>query len=334
MASKTIHMKYYPWLVNPYKIIIKQHQTKKTHHAFLIKTIKGLGVCELILKISKWLLCNQKNGIKYCKKCHSCQLMLCGNHPDWHQCIKNKDDIITIDHIRKINEKIFKYPNQGKNKIIFLSNIQKMTESAKNALLKTLEEPPKKTWFFLIDYNNLRVNSTLHSRCLIYTLFPPLEKKSLNWLKNQNLSNKILNLISLRINQGSPISAKKFINNGLLEERKNLFLYFLKSIKNQNLLRMLPILSVKNTILKIDWICLLLFDAIQLYFNQKKKLTNFDQFELIQFFSSNYHYLTLHQSIYTWTKCRYRLLNVPGINSELLLLEQLLKWEKILSFVI
>ncbi|ALD15297.1 DNA polymerase III subunit delta' [Buchnera aphidicola (Aphis glycines)] len=327
-------MKRYPWLINPYKIIIKQHQIKKTHHAFLIKTIKGLGVCKLILEISKWLLCNHRNGIKCCKKCHSCQLMLSGNHPDWHQYISKKDEIITVNHIREINEKIFKYPKQGKNKIIFLSNIQKMTESAKNALLKTLEEPPKNTWFFLIDYNNLRVNSTLHSRCLIYILSPPLEKNSLSWLKNQNLLNKKLNLIALRIYQGSPISAKKFINDGLWEERNNLFLYFLKSIKNQNLLKILPILSIKNTILKIDWICLLLFDSIQLYFNQKKKLTNFDQLELIQFFSSNYNYFTLHQSIYTWTKCRYRLLNIPSINSELLLLEQLLKWEKILSFVI
>ncbi|QCI18557.1 DNA polymerase III subunit delta' [Buchnera aphidicola (Aphis nasturtii)] len=327
-------MKCYPWLINPYKIIIKQHQIKKTHHAFLIKTIKGLGVYKLVWKVSKWLLCNQKDGIKYCKKCHSCELMSSGNHPDWHHYIKNKNEMITVDHIREINEKTFKYPKQGKNKIIFLSNIKKLTESAKNALLKTLEEPPENTWFFLIDYSNITVNSTLHSRCLIYQLFPPREKKSLHWLKNQNLLNKKLNLISLRINQGSPISAKKFINNGLWEERKNLFLCFFKSIKNQNLLKILPILSINNTLIKIDWICLLLFDAIQLYFNQKKKLTNFDELELIQFFSHNYNYSTLNKSIYTWNKCRYRLLNIPGINNELLLLEQLLKWEKILSFIV
>ncbi|QFQ32941.1 DNA polymerase III subunit delta' [Buchnera aphidicola (Aphis fabae)] len=327
-------MKHYPWLKNPYKRIIKQHQIKKTHHAFLIKTVRGLGVFTLVWNISTWLLCNEINGIESCKKCHSCQLMSSGNHPDWHQYMKNRNEIITIDHIREINEKIFKYPQQGKNKIIFLSNIQKLTESAKNALLKTLEEPPKNTWFFLIDYRNIIINSTLHSRCLIYRLFPPQEKNSLNWLKNQNLLNKTFNVISLRINQGSPISAKKFINNGLWEERKNLFVFFLRSIKNYNLLKILPILSMNNTLLKIDWICLLLFDAIQIYFNIKKQLINFDQLELIQFFSHNYNYFTLNQSIQTWTKCRYRLSNIPGINNELLLLEQLLKWEKILGFIV
>lgn len=327
-------MKHYPWLINPYKIIIQKHQAKKTHHAFLIKTIKGLEVFTLIWNISKWLLCNKVNGIKCCEKCHSCQLMTSGNHPDWHQYIKNKNEIVTIDNVREINEKIFKYPQQGKNKIIFLSNIQKLTESAKNALLKTLEEPPKKTWFFLIDYNNIIINSTLHSRCLIYRLFPPQEKNSLIWLKNQNLFNKTFNVISLRINQGSPISAKEFINNGLWEERKNVFICFSKSIKNQNLLKMLPILSINNTLLKIDWICLLLFDAIQVYFNEKRKLTNFDQSELIQFFTQNYNYFTLNQSIQSWNKCRYRLLNIPSINNELLLLEQLLKWEKVLGFII
>ncbi|QCI17411.1 DNA polymerase III subunit delta' [Buchnera aphidicola (Aphis helianthi)] len=327
-------MKFYPWLKNPYKIIIKQHQNKKPHHAFLIKTIKGLGVFELIWHISKWLLCNAVNNTKYCNKCHSCKLMSSGNHPDWHQYMKNPSEIITIDHIREINEKIFKYPQQGKNKIIFLSDIQKLTESAINALLKNLEEPPEKTYFFLIDYSNLKVSSTLYSRCLIYKLFPPKEKNSLNWLNNQKLLNKTFNIISLRINQGSPISAKKFISDGLWEERKNLFIYFLKSIKDKNLLKILPILSVNNTLLKIDWICLLLFDAMQIYFNYKKKIINFDQLELIQFFSCNYNYLILDKSIQIWTKCRYTLSNIPVINNELLLIEQLLKWEKILSFIV
>ncbi|WP_348769336.1 DNA polymerase III subunit delta' C-terminal domain-containing protein [Buchnera aphidicola] len=327
-------MKFYPWLKNPYKTIIKQHQRKNTHHALLIKTQRGLGVFQLIWHISKWLLCNKINGIEYCNICHSCKLMSSENHPDWHQYMKNKNETVTIDHIREMNEKIFKYPQQGQNKIIFFSNIQKLTESAINALLKNLEEPPEKTWFFLLDYSNVTINSTLHSRCLIYKLFPPNEKNSLNWLKDQNISNKIFNIISLRTNQGSPISAKNFIQNGLFKERKNLFLYFLKSIKHQNLLKILPILSVSKTLLKIDWICLLLFDAIQIYFNYKKKITNFDQLELIQFFSYNYNYFTLNTSIQTWNRCRYKLLNITGINNELLLLEQLLKWEKILGFVV
>ncbi|QCI19126.1 DNA polymerase III subunit delta' [Buchnera aphidicola (Aphis nerii)] len=327
-------MKYYPWLVNPYKIIIKQHQIKKPHHALLIKTTRGLKVFKLIWYISKWLLCNETDGMKFCNKCHSCKLMSSGNHPDWHQYTKNKNEIITVDHIREINEKIFKYPQQGKNKIIFLPNIHKLTESAINAFLKTLEEPPGNTWFFLIDYNNnVTINYTIYSRCLIYKLFPPQEKHGLNWLHDQKLSNKISNLISLRTNQGSPISAKKFITNGLWEERKNLFIYFLKSIKSKNLLKILPILSINNTLVKIDWICLLLFDSIKTYFNQTKQLTNFDQLELIKFFSNNYNYFTLNKSIKIWNKCRYRLFNTPSVNNELLLLEQLLKWEKTLGFI-
>lgn len=334
MASKTIKMKIYPWLINPYKIIIKQHQTKKTHHAILIKTIRGLGAFALVWNISKWLLCNETNDIKYCNKCHSCKLMSSENHPDWHQYMKNKNETVTVNHIREINEKIFTYPKQGKNKIIFLSNIQKLTESAMNALLKILEEPPENTWFFLTDYSNEKSQSTLHSRCLIYELFPPKEKNSLNWLKDQNLLNKKFNVLALRANQGAPISAKKFISNGLWEERRNLFICFSKSIHNQNLLTLLPILSVNHTLVKIDWIYLLLFDAIKIHFNQKKQLTHFDQIELIQFFSRNYNYFILHQSVQTWIKCRYRLLNIPSINNELLLSEQLLTWEKILGFVV
>ncbi|CAL4323701.1 DNA polymerase III subunit delta' [Buchnera aphidicola (Protaphis terricola)] len=325
-------MKCYPWLINTYKEIIKQHQNKKAHHTILIKTTKGLGVLQLIKNISQWILCDNKNEIKYCNTCHNCKLIISKNHPDFYYYKDNNNKIITINYIRMIREKIFQYPKQGKNKIILLSNIEKLTESAINSLLKILEEPPKNTWFFLVDYNNLKIYSTLHSRCLIYTLFPPREKHSLHWLKNKNLKNKIFNVISLRINQGSPILAKEFINNGLWEERKKLCIYFLNSIKKKNLIKIFPILSINNTILKIDWICLLLFDSIQIHFNQKKKLTNFDEFQIIQFFSRNYNYFTLKKSITTWIKCRYRLLNISGINNELLILEQLLRWENILKF--
>jgi DNA polymerase-3 subunit delta' len=192
-------MKLYPWLIRPYNNIIKQYQTKKAHHAYLIKTQKGIGVSRLIWFISKWLLCLKPIGMSFCNKCHGCKLMSVQNHPDWHNFIAEKNNMFNIDSVRVINEKIFKCSQQGGNKIIFLSDIEKLTESAINAFLKTLEEPPKNTWFFLVSYTNLYFHSTLSSRCLIYKLFPPTEKNTLNWLKKETLNKNRSYLTALRL---------------------------------------------------------------------------------------------------------------------------------------
>lgn len=324
-------MKLYPWLIQPYNTIIKQHQTKKMHHAVLIKTQRGIGASLLIWFISRWLLCLYPKGTYFCENCHGCKLMSSNNHPDWHNCINDQNNYCNIDTIRYINKKIFQCPQQGRCKIIFLSDIEKITESAANAFLKTLEEPPKNTWFFLINYRDLNYFSTLNSRCLIYKLFIPSEKNSTLWLQQETNQNKELALTALRINQGAPVSAKQFINGDLWIERNIFFQSLYRACKKSNLVKILPILKSNNTTIKIDWICLLLLDAIKLNFNQRKYLINSDQMKLIQFFSHNYTNIILDFSIRTWMHCKYRLLKISGINYELLLLEQLLTWEKILD---
>lgn len=325
-------MKLYPWLIKPYNNIVQQHQIKKAHHAILINTPRGIGVSRLIWSISKRILCLTPIGINFCNKCYGCKLMSIKNHPDWHYCKSEKNHVFNIDSIRIMNEKIFTSSQQGGSKIIFLPDTDKLTESAVNAFLKTLEEPPKNTWFFLVNYNNSNLHPTLNSRCLIYKLFMPDENYSVNWLKQTTIQQNKSYLTALRINQGSPIYAKKFMNGKIWIERINFYKHLFDAFKDKNLLKMLPILNKKNSSIYINWICFLLFDSIKFTINAKEHLTNFDQIELIRFFSYNYTNVILDLSIRTWMQCRYKLVNISGINYELLLLEQLLTWEKILNF--
>ncbi|ANZ22559.1 DNA polymerase III subunit delta' [Buchnera aphidicola (Diuraphis noxia)] len=323
-------MKLYPWLIQPYKNIIYQYQANKAHHAILIKSQKGIGVSRLIWFISRWLLCLEPIGIYFCNKCHGCTLMKTQNHPDWHTL---KGNIFHVYDIRILNEKIFKRSQQDGNKIIYLSNIQKLTQSAVNAFLKTLEEPPKKTWFFFVNYDSLNLYVTLHSRCLLYKLFSPNEQDSLRWLKEKKSKKNISYLTALRISQGSPILAKNLIDGNIWIERENLYKHLFDGFKNKNFLKILNILNTRDRLIKIDWICILLFDSIKLNFSKQKELTNLDQIDLIKFISYNYKNSILDISIRTWMRCKHRLLNIPGVNCELLLIEQLLRWEKILHFI-
>ncbi|QNS02032.1 MAG: DNA polymerase III subunit delta' [Buchnera aphidicola (Pentalonia nigronervosa)] len=326
-------MNLYPWLKKAYKNIIYQHMIKQAHHAILISTKPGIGASQLIWFISRWLLCLDPEKENICFKCHGCKLMSGKNHPDWHNVISSNNGVFHVDDIRKINHKVFMCSQQGGAKIIFLSNIKKLTESAVNAFLKTLEEPPENTWFFLIDYHHANnLYSTLNSRCLIYKLFSPKEKYSLEWLKNKTKKNNIINLTALRLHDGSPIFAKKFISTKLYTERINFYQDLQHAFKEKNLLGILPKFLNNHCIQKIFWICSLLLDAMKIKISENTFLTNLDHVKLINFFSENYTSLCLYKSIQNWLLCRYRLLNIPGINYELLLTEQLLLWEQNSNF--
>ncbi|WP_261979615.1 DNA polymerase III subunit delta' C-terminal domain-containing protein [Buchnera aphidicola] len=331
MAKKK-SMKLYPWLRQTYKNIIYQYKKKTAHHAILIKTQKGLGTSELIWFISKWLLCLKRIDIYFCNQCHGCTLMNAHNHPDWHNFKNEKNEKLQVDDVRKINNKIFKSAQQGGPKIIFLENIKNLTEPAMNAFLKTLEEPPKNTWFLIINYHSLDIFATLHSRCVLYKVFTPTEKDSLQWLNNNQINNDALYLTALRINAGSPISSKKFLDGTLWMERIKFYQHFIKAFKKKDLLELLKILNTTNTHTKINWICSLLLDAIKFHYTQDQYLINLDQLEIIKFLSKNYTNDVLDISIRNWMQCRYRLLNISGINYELLMAEQLLRWETILHF--
>ncbi|WP_422667270.1 DNA polymerase III subunit delta' C-terminal domain-containing protein [Buchnera aphidicola] len=319
----------YPWLTKIYNIIIHQHQKKKSHHAILINTTTGMGIFQLIWNISIWLLCLNRKGIKSCYSCTGCQLMLSMNHPDWHLIKKKDSEIYDINSIHNINYKIYQHSQQGGAKIIVILDIQKLTESATNALLKTLEEPPENTWFLFVNYNFSYLHRTLSSRCIIYHLITPKEKNSLLWLYKEIGKKNISYLTALRLNYGSPISTKKFINGDIWIERINFLKNLYSSFKNKNLLNMLKILNNNHVIIKINWICLLLFDAIKFKLNEKNSISNLDQMPLIQMFSDHYSNTILDNIILNWIKCKYRLITIPGINNELLLLEQLLIWERI-----
>lgn len=63
----------------------------------------------------------------------------------------------------------------GKNRVVIIDDAHRMSEGAANALLKMLEEPPKRTFFFLISSHGSRLLPTIISRCAtvaFYTLSP------------------------------------------------------------------------------------------------------------------------------------------------------------------
>ncbi|TMP29034.1 DNA polymerase III subunit delta' [Pseudoalteromonas rubra] len=155
----------YPWLEPVLSQLQTSYQQQRFHHAQLLYGMVGVGKLELAQSLAAALLCKQAGTSLYaCGQCKSCLLLEADNHPD-KLLITAETQSISVDAIRGLNEFIFHSAQQGGNKVVVIDGIEKLTESAANALLKTLEEPAKGRYLLLLCNDSARVAATVLSRC-------------------------------------------------------------------------------------------------------------------------------------------------------------------------
>jgi len=150
----------------------------KVSHAYVFHGEEGMGKKTLALAFAKALQCEamqqrmQAGKIDACGRCVSCKQAEGRNHPDilWITSDKNS---IGVDEIRtQINADIRIMPYQSRYKIYIMDSAEKMTESAQNALLKTIEEPPEYAVIILLAGSLQGLLPTILSRCVILNLKP------------------------------------------------------------------------------------------------------------------------------------------------------------------
>ncbi|VFP83333.1 DNA polymerase III subunit delta' C-terminal domain-containing protein [Candidatus Erwinia haradaeae] len=324
-------MRWYPWLNSSYHTIITQHIAHRGHHALLIQALPGMGVEILIREVARWLMCYDRQGVKSCGQCHSCGLMLSGTHPDMHKIeIQKNTNTIGIDIARGVIAKLYQHSHLGGAKIVLLLDAYKLTESAAHALLKTLEEPSSNTWFFLTVHDPSYLLMTLRSRCLLLKLPIPDEAFSLHWIKQQHSSEHNGCHTALRLSSGAPLEALELLTGSSWKQRL-LVCSRLSEALHGDLLSLLPVLNDNNAIKRINWLCSLLIDAEKYRKGAGEFVSNLDNLPLIIKIVRLLSSPMLHESLDTWTRCYKRLLTIEGVNSELLLTEQLLRWERALK---
>ena len=135
-----------------FKDIIGQEQIKshlknaiatgKVSHAYIINGERFSGK-EFVARVFAMALQCEKGGEEPCQQCHSCKQALSGNQPDIIYLTHEKPGSIGVDDIRaQINGDVAIKPYSSPYKIYIISEAEKMTVQAQNALLKTVEEPP------------------------------------------------------------------------------------------------------------------------------------------------------------------------------------------------
>ncbi len=147
----------------------------RLHHAYLFLGPEGVGKRTVALALARALHC-QKSENDFCGGCANCTGIASGNHPDVRivEQLTDKKEI-SIQQIREIERELNYQSFTGKRKIAIIDPATLMNIAAQNALLKTLEEPPKESLIILIALSAGALLPTLRSRC-VRLHFAPLAR--------------------------------------------------------------------------------------------------------------------------------------------------------------
>ncbi|MDY3907805.1 MAG: DNA polymerase III subunit gamma/tau [Candidatus Enterosoma sp.] len=151
------------------KVIVKtlknSLKNKKISHAYLFCGPRGTGKTTMARLFAKSLNCEEGIG-NQCLKCSSCQKIKDGNHPDVVEIDAASNS--TVDSVRNLIENISYQPILSRYKVYIIDEVHNMSNSAFNALLKTLEEPPSFVVFILATTEPQKILPTILSRVQRY----------------------------------------------------------------------------------------------------------------------------------------------------------------------
>lgn len=170
MQYKTLYRKYRPKHfdeVSGQKIAIKILQNSVINnqiaHAYLFYGIRGTGKTTLAKIFSRAVNClNNTNG-NPCEKCENCLLTKENENLDIIEIDAASNN--GVEQIRELNDKVKYLPSSLKYKVYIVDEVHMLTDSAFNALLKTLEEPPEHIIFILATTEYEKLPKTIISRC-------------------------------------------------------------------------------------------------------------------------------------------------------------------------
>ncbi|WP_449556271.1 DNA polymerase III subunit delta' [Huaxiibacter chinensis] len=324
-------MKWYPWLRPHFDQLIASYQAGRGHHALLIQALPGMGEDALIYAITRFLMCQQPQGQKSCGKCRGCQLMQAGTHPDYYRLEPEKGkSTLGIDAVRDVSEKLYEHARLGGAKVVWLSDASLLTEAAANALLKTLEEPPEKTWFFLSCRDPGRLLATLRSRCRLHHLAVPQETWALSWLQREVTVSQESALAALRLCSGAPAAALELLQKEAWSHRMQLCSAVEQALDSRDWLGVLGVLNHDQAPVRLHWLVSLLLDAMKLQ-QGATLVSNVDVWPVVNTLANALPGATLRAIVHEMCLCREQLLTVTGLNRELVLTDLLLRIEHYLQ---
>lgn len=150
-------------------------------HAYIIEGAHGTGKHTVARLASAAINC-QGDKCNERTRCYMCQKILNDNCTDVRFY-----DAFKVDDVRKIKETLYESPTECEYKIYILNNVEKMNIKAQNALLISLEEPPKNVIFFLLCTDATILLETIRSRAQTLRTKPLTRNEILEYLQSSSL---------------------------------------------------------------------------------------------------------------------------------------------------
>ncbi|MBI5923707.1 MAG: DNA polymerase III subunit gamma/tau [Betaproteobacteria bacterium] len=141
---------------------------QRLHHAYLFTGTRGVGKTTIARILAKALNCEAGITSQPCGTCSSCLEIDSGRFIDLIEV-----DAATntkVDEMRQLLENATYAPTRGRFKVYVIDEVHMLSNSAFNAMLKTLEEPPEHIKFILATTDPQKIPVTVLSRCLQFNL--------------------------------------------------------------------------------------------------------------------------------------------------------------------
>jgi len=144
----------------------KAIEKNRVAHAFIFTGTRGVGKTTSARILARALNCEKGPTPNPCGVCTSCKDVLSGASFDVLEIDGASNN--SVDDIRELRDNIGYSSMGGKYRIFVIDEVHMLSKPAFNALLKTLEEPPKNVIFIFATTEPQKIPQTIHSRCQRY----------------------------------------------------------------------------------------------------------------------------------------------------------------------
>jgi DNA polymerase-3 subunit gamma/tau len=171
MEHQALYRKYRPHTFS--EVIGQEHITRaiqnqiasgKISHAYLFTGSRGIGKTSVARIFARAVNCENNQNGSPCGECETCKRLEKENDINIIEIDAASNN--RVDDIREIREKVKFMPVGAKYKVYIIDEVHMLTDSAFNALLKTLEEPPSHVIFILATTEVHKLPATILSRCV------------------------------------------------------------------------------------------------------------------------------------------------------------------------